>query len=413
MTHFRWVVLGLLLLGTTLNIYDRMVLGILYPYLPRDLSISASAYGWINSAFALTYAVSQMGAGRLLDRIGARLGYTLAVAAWSVCSVLTALARGAWSFGVVRAALGLSESPNFPAATKTVAEWFPRRERAFAFGFINAGTNLAAIVAPLTVPFLAVHFGWQSAFVATGGLGLCWLLLWIPLYRRPEKHPRVSSAELAHINSDPSEATDPIPWRSLIFYRQTWAFAGGKFLTDCMWWFFLTWLTKFFSAPPYNLDLLHVGWPLVTIFLMADLGAVGGGWLSSTMMRRGASVNRARKTALFVSALFALPIMFAYRVTSVWAAVLLVGMAAAAHQGFSSNIYTLVSDMFPRRAVGSVAGFGGMFGYFGASIFSVFVGYMIQYRHSYFGPFFCAAAAYLAAFGVIHLLAPRLAPARV
>jgi MFS transporter, ACS family, hexuronate transporter len=411
MTHFRWVVLGLLLLATTLNVYDRMVLGVLYPYLPKEISISESEYGWINFAFAITYALSQMGAGRLLDRIGTRSGYTLAVAAWSVFSMLTAAARGVWGFSCVRALLGVSESPNFPAATKTVAEWFPRRERAFAFGFINAGTNLAAIAAPLLVPFVATRYGWKSAFIVTGAMGLVWLSLWLWLYRRPEKHPAVSSQELAHINSDPAEATVAVPWRTLLFYRQTWAFAGGKFLTDCMWWFFLTWLTKFFSAPPYNLDLLHVGLPLVTIYLMADVGAVGGGWLSSTMIRRGSSVNRARKTALFVSALFALPIMFAYRVGDLWSAVLLVGMATAAHQGFSSNLFTLVSDMFPRRVVGSVAGFGGMFGYFGSSIFSVFVGYMVQYSHSYFGPFFCAALAYLTAFAVIHLLAPRLSPA--
>jgi ACS family hexuronate transporter-like MFS transporter len=412
MTHFRWVVLGLIFLGTTINYLDRMVMGILAPDIQTACAISDLQYGYIQAAFALSYALGQLATGGLLDRVGIRLGYAVALGAWSISSALHAVARGPWGFGIVRALLGVSESPAFPAAAKTVAEWFPKRERAFAFGFVNAGTNLGAILAPAVVPWLAMKYGWQWAFVGTGAVGAAWLLLWLPLYRRPQEHPRVSAAELAHINSDPPEPETRIPWISLLGYRQAWAFAAGKFLTDSMWWFYITWVAKFLHTR-HSLDLLHIGLPLVLIYLMADAGSILGGWLSSSMMKRGASVNRARKTAMFVCALGVLPITFAQDVSSLLSAVLILGLATASHQGFSSNLYTLVSDMFPKRAVASVAGMGGTCGYFGASMFQVFVGYMVESRGNYFAPFLCAGLAYLAAFGLIHWLAPRLAPARV
>jgi ACS family hexuronate transporter-like MFS transporter len=310
MTHFRWVVLGLIFLGTTINYLDRMVMGILAPDIQTACAISDLQYGYIQAAFALSYALGQLATGGLLDRVGIRLGYAVALGAWSISSALHAVARGPWGFGIVRALLGVSESPAFPAAAKTVAEWFPKRERAFAFGFVNAGTNLGAILAPAVVPWLAMKYGWQWAFVGTGAVGAAWLLLWLPLYRRPQEHPRVSAAELAHINSDPPEPETRIPWISLLGYRQAWAFAAGKFLTDSMWWFYITWVAKFLHTR-HSLDLLHIGLPLVLIYLMADAGSILGGWLSSSMMKRGASVNRARKTAMFVCALGVLPITFA------------------------------------------------------------------------------------------------------
>lgn len=413
MTRFRWVMLALIFFGTTINFMDRLVIAILAPDLQRTYAISDAQYGYIGSAFGLAYALGQLVSGGILDRIGTRLGYALALGGWSVFAMLTSLGRGALSFAVFRALLGVSESPAFPAAAKTCAEWFPRRERAFAFGFVNAGTNLAAIVTPLLVPWLALNFGWQSAFIVTGAMGFVLLCFWWPIYRPPSQHPRVSEAELALIHSDPPEPAARVPWTQVLAHRQAWVFAAGKFLTDAMWWFFMTWLPKFFSAPPYNLTLAKIGPPLVVIYLMADIGSIGGGWLSSAMIRRGSTVNRARKTALFVSALLAVPILFASNVTSLWTAVLIMGLATAAHQGFSSNLYTLCSDLFPRRAVASVAGLGGAFGWIGASIFQAFTGNWVQYTHNYYGPFLCAGFAYLLAFVVIHLLSPTLAPARI
>jgi ACS family hexuronate transporter-like MFS transporter len=312
----------------------------------------------------------------------------------------------------MRLLLGVSESPAFPAAAKTLAEWFPRSERAFAFGFINAGTNLGVIVASGAVPWLAANYGWQWAFIGTGGIGLVAFFCWLYFYKTPGEHPGVNAAELAHINRDPPESPIKLRWLSLVGSRQAWAFAAGKFLTDSMWWFFITWIPKYLNKQ-YNVDLLHLGLPLVVIYNICTFGSIGGGWLSSIMIKKGATVNRARKTALFISALGVLPIIFAQNITSLWPAVILLGVVTAAHQGFSSNLYTLVSDMFPRQAVASVAGFGGTCGYFGASLFQLVVGYAVDTRHNYTIPFLCAGLAYILAFGVIHLLAPRLEPARL
>lgn len=408
-SRFRWVILGLVFFATTVNYLDRMVMGILAPDLQRLYSINDVQYGYIQSAFALSYAIGQLGAGGFVDKVGVRLGYGCALIAWSISSMLHVLAHGPWSFGFMRGLLGVSESPNFPAATKTLSEWFPKRERAFAFGFVNAGTNMGAILAPAVVPWLATSYGWQWAFIGTGLAGLIWIFFWFPLYRPPAQHPRVSSAELALINSDPIEESVRIPWVSLFSYRQAWAFALGKFLTDSMWWFFMTWVPKFLHQK-HGLDLLHIGLPLIIIYLMSDAGSVAGGWLSSSLIKRGVDVNRARKTALLVCACGMLPVMFAQSISQLWAAVLILGLATASHQGFSSNLYTLVSDMFPKQCVASVAGLGGTFGYFGASLFQVFVGYMVQGKGNYFVPFLCAAAAYLLAFGVIQALAPKLSP---
>jgi ACS family hexuronate transporter-like MFS transporter len=403
-TRFRWVILFLLFFATTVNYLDRNVMGLLAPTLKSTYSISDVEYGRINSAFAACYAAGQLVAGAILDKIGVKLGFALALVGWSVASILHVFARSGLGFGMARGLLGLMESPNFPACTKTISEWFPRKERAFAFGFVNAGTNMGTIAAPALVPWMGERWGWQSAFIATGLIGLFWLFFWLPLFKAPEKHPLVNATELEHIRSDPPESTGKVPWLKLVSHSEAWAFALGKFLTDSMWWFYITWFPLFLNKQ-YGLNLLKLGPPLIVIYVMADVGSVAGGWLSSSMIKRGASVNRARKTALFICALGVVPIMFAQNIASVWGAVAVMGLATAAHQGFSSNLYTLVSDFFPSSAVGSVAGFGGTAGYVGASLFQIFVGYTVQ-QGSYLPSFICAGVAYLIAFGVIHLLAP-------
>jgi ACS family hexuronate transporter-like MFS transporter len=408
-TNFRWVILGLLFFATTVNYLDRMVMGILASDLQQTFNISNYQYGLIQSAFALSYAAGQLVSGAILDMIGVRAGFAIALIAWTIASVSHVFANSFQGFRFARAFLGIAESPNFPACTKTISEWFPRKERAFAFGFVNAGTNMGALLAPIMVPWLAANHGWKWAFLGTAAFGLIWLVFWIPLYRSPEKHPSVSRSELAYIQSDPAEPTVKIPWLTLFTYRGAWAFALGKFLTDSMWWFYMTWFPKFLHDK-YGLNLLTIGLPLIVIYLMADAGSIAGGWLSSSMITRGATVNRARKTAFIVCSLAMFPVFFAQTISHLWLAVFVLGLATAAHQGFSSNLYTLVSDLFPRQAVASVAGFGGTAGYLGASLFQIIVGYMVQGTNNYQFPFFCAASAYLLAAFVIHAFVPFIKP---
>jgi ACS family hexuronate transporter-like MFS transporter len=409
--HYRWVICGLLFFATTINYVDRQVLGLLSKDLQLALGWNELQYGNIVAAFSAAYALGLLAAGRLMDRFGTKIGYSLALTVWSLAAMGHALARSVFGFGVARAALGVGEAGNFPAAIKTVAEWFPKKERALATGIFNSGSNVGAIVAPLAVPFIARHFGWQGAFIVTGAIGLLWLAFWIPMYAAPEKHPRVSARELAHIQSDPPDPpAAKIPWMQLIPYRQTSAFAIGKALTDPIWWFYLYWVPQFLRDT-HGLDLTTIGPPLIAIYVIADIGSIGGGWLSSSMIKRGWSINRARKTAMLICALLVTPIIFVSRVKSLWGAVALVGLAAAAHQGWSANIFTLASDMFPRRAVGSVVGIGGMAGAFTGATMAVIVGYILQvtggdYRY----PFMIGGSAYLGALLIIHLLVPKIEP---
>lgn len=408
-TRFRWVVCALIFLATTVNYIDRQILGILAPVLQKSIGWSEVQYGYIVMAFQAAYAIGLALSGRLLDRVGTRVGYAVALLFWSMAAMAHAFARTPFGFGAARFALGLGEAANFPAAIKSVAEWFPRRERAFATGLFNSGTNIGAIVAPLVVPPLAASYGWPSAFIVTGGIGLLWLALWLPMYGPPESHPRVSPAELALIRSDPPEPTVKVPWRSLLPYRQTWAFALGKFLTDPIWWFYLYWIPKFLNER-HGITLLQMGPPLVSIYLIADVGSIAGGWLSSRLIQSGFTVNAARKSTMLLCALLVTPIVFAAQVKEVWSAVAIVGLAAAAHQGFSANLFTLASDMFPKQAVGSVVGIGGMAGSVGGMLIATVVGYALQWTGSYVVPFAIAGCAYLVAMALIQALAPRLEP---
>jgi ACS family hexuronate transporter-like MFS transporter len=409
---YRWRICALLFAATTINYIDRQVLGVLAPDLGRIIGWNEIEYGYIVTAFQAAYAIGLIGAGAVIDRLGTRIGYALAICIWSVAAMSHALVRTALGFGVARFLLGLGEAGNFPAAIKTVAEWFPRRDRALATGIFNAGTNVGAILAALIVPFVAGRWGWRYAFLVTGVLSAVWLAVWLTLYRSPTLHPGVSPLELAYIRSDPQESATKIPWVHLFGYRQTWAFVVAKFMTDPIWWFFLFWLPKYLNSE-YGLTLTALGPPLIAIYCMADIGSIGGGWLAARFIKRGWSINAARKTAMLLCALAVVPIVFASRVHSLWMAVALVGLATAGHQGWSANLFTLTSDMFPQRAVASVVGLGGFAGAVGGMVIATFTGFLLQTTHSYVAVFMMAASAYLLALAAVQIIAPRLEPARM
>lgn len=408
--RYRWTICALLFFATTINYIDRQVLGILAPTLQRELGWSESQYANVVSWFTFAYALGFLFAGRLMDRFGTRRGFTGAVVTWSVAAMSHALAWTVTGFGAARFALGLGESANFPGSIKTVAEWFPARERAFATGIFNAGTNVGAIVTPLVVPWITLRYGWRTAFLATGALGFVWLAFWLAIYRSPDESPRLSAGERAYIRSDGEQPTTPLPWLGLLGRRQTWAVIVGKGLTDPVWWFYLFWLPKFLDAA-HGIKLSGLAMPLIVVYLIADVGSVGGGWLSAPLMKRGWSLNRARKTALLIPALLIVPTMLAPRVSGMWTAVLIVSVAAAAHQWWSANVYTLSSDMFPRRAVGSVVGIGGFAGAAMGFFFQRYTGWLLQHNHNDYRPvFLICGSAYVVAFALIHLLVPRLEP---
>ena len=410
MGRYRWRVCAMLLAATTINYIDRQVLGVLAPFLQDEIGWSEIQYGYIVMAFQGAYAIGLLCAGALIDRFGTRIGYALAISVWSLAAMGHALAASVAGFVVARFLLGLGEAGNFPAAIKTVAEWFPRRERAFAVGIFNAGSNIGAIVAPLMVPIVAAAWGWQAAFLCTGVLSAAWLVTWLVFYRTPDQHPKLSAAELAHIRSDPPEPAVKVPWLQLLRHRQAWAFVAAKFITDPVWWLFLFWLGKFLASE-YELSLARIGLPMIVVYLMADVGSIGGGWLAGRFIRRGWSVNKARKGAMLVCALCVVPIIFAARVDNLWLAVGLIGLAMAGHQGWSANVLTLPSDMFPRQTVASVVGIGGFAGAFGGMGMSYFAGSQLQSTGSYGTIFLIAGSAYLVALLCVHLLAPRLEPA--
>jgi ACS family hexuronate transporter-like MFS transporter len=410
--RFRWVICGLLFLGVSKNYMDRQVLAVLKGPLQHEFGWNDIDYGNLVFAFQAAYATGMIFVGRLIDRLGTRAGYALAMVFWSLASMGHAIANSFASFAIARLLLGFGEAGVFPASIKSVAEWFPGKERALATGIFNAGTNVGAIIAPLIVPWIALRLGWRWAFLLTGSLGFAWLILWLSIYRKPEQHPGCTNQERTYIQSDQPEPPGEIKWTQLRPLRQTWTVAVGKFVTDPIWWFYLFWIPDYLQRE-HGLHLTQIGLPILVIYVISDLGSVAGGWLSSILIRRQFSVNAARKSAMFVCAVSVVPVAIAFRISGLWPATLLIGLAAAGHQGFSANLYTLTSDLFPSRAVASVTGIGGMAGAIGGMLIAEIVGHVLQWTGSYMIPFLMAASAYLLALLLIHALSPRLVPARI
>ncbi|MBV9125125.1 MAG: MFS transporter [Planctomycetes bacterium] len=410
--RFRWTICALLFFATTINYMDRQVLGILAPTLEKQISgWDELQYGHIVMAFQAAYALGLLLFGWLIDIIGTKRGYSLAIVVWSLAAMAHALARTVLGFGVARFALGLGEAGNFPAAIKAVAEWFPKKERALATGLFNSGSNVGAILAPVVVPWLTVTHGWQAAFIALGALGFLWIVFWAVVYDVPEKLHRLGADELAYIQSDPAEAPAlKVPWGRLFIYRQTWAYVLASLLISPVWWFYLYWLPKFLAQ--YGLSLIKLGPPLIVIYSATCVGSIGGGWLSSWLLARGWSVNAARKTVLLICALCTLPVVVAAQ-ASLWVAVGLIALAASAHQGFSANLYTTVSDMFPKRAVASVVGLGSMMGSLWAMGFAELAGVILQRTENYTILFVLCGTAYIIALALFHAFAPHMEPARM
>ncbi len=405
--RYRWMICGLLFAATAINYVDRQMIGVLKPTMSAELGWSETTYADIIFWFQAAYALGYICFGRVIDLVGARIGYSVAFVIWTIGHTLCGFVSTAAQFSMARFVLGIGESGNFPAGIKAVSEWFPAKERAFATGVFNAGANIGAVLTPLLVPIITVAYGWRMAFVITGVASLVWLVAWIWLYRRPREVARLSPAELAHIESDPADPVEKVGWGRILRYRETWAFAAGKFLTDPIWWQFLFWAPDFL-AKTYKLDLMSFGPPLIVIYLISDAGSVLGGWSSSRMMRAGFTANRARKLTMLVCALAVISIFFVQYVSNLWGAVAIIGLATAAHQAWSANLYTIPSDVFPRAAVGSVVGIGGTAGAIGGMFMAKFVGAVLEQTGSYTLIFAVAGSVYLIALACIHLLTPRM-----
>jgi ACS family hexuronate transporter-like MFS transporter len=412
--HVRWTICALLFAATTLNYMDRMVLGLLKPTIQHNIGMSEAGYGYVVVAFQIAYAVGMLVMGRFIDRVGTRIGYLVVMGLWSLSAMGHALASTVVEFGIARFCLGFGESGNFPVAIKTVAEWFPQKERSLATGLFNSGTNLGAILAPLIVPWVVLTFHtWHAGFLITGVFSATWVALWFLYYRKPTEHPSVGPAELNYINGGLTEPPKPgTPWLQLFAHRQTWAFFTGKFLTDPIWWFYLFWLPSYFTTK-FHLTLSTLGLPLIVVYSAATVGSIFGGWLPAPFLKLGMAAARARMGAMLVCALAVVPIFLTAYVHSEWAAIGLLSLATAAHQGWSANLFTTVSDMFPRTEVASVTGIGGTAGAMGGALIAVVAGLILQYLHSYAPLFFIAAFAYLVAWVCISFLAPGLRKAEI
>jgi len=418
MTKVRWIVCALLFFATTINYIDRQILSLIKELLDRELGWNNEQFGLVNSAFQGAYAAGLLFFGWFVDRYGTRIGYAVSIVAWSLSAMAHALVGSVGGFFSARVALGVSEGGNFPSAIKAVALWFPKRERAFATAIFNSGANVGAIIAPATIPLIAFSLGWRSAFIFAGIAGFVWVVFWIPLYEVPERRKRVSASELEHIRSDRDEAAPggaPMGWMRALRHRQTWSFVTAKFMTDPVWWFFLIWLPDYFKATR-GLNIKKSWVHLVTIYAIVTMLSIFGGWITGYLTRRGWTVTRARKSGMLVFALCVLPILAATRVGD-WPAVLLIGLAASAHQAWSANLYTTVSDMFAKKDVATIVGLGGMAGSIGGIIFPWFCGRLLDRYHAlgnvtagYAILFAICASAYLIAFVIHHLLAPKFEP---
>jgi ACS family hexuronate transporter-like MFS transporter len=396
----------MLFLATTIQYVDRFVISVLAPTLGKDLHWTATDYAHISNWFSIFYAFGYAVAGRFIDRVGTKIGYAWAVGIWSIAAACHFAARSVLTFSMARSLLGLAEGGNFPGATRTTAEWFPRKERALSFGLLNAGSNVGPIVAALVVPWITFRFGWPSAFLLTGSLGFLWVLGWLVMYRMPAEHPKVSPQELGYIRSDPPEPVTSIPWLSLFRFRPTWAAILGMMLTSPFWWFYLIWIPKFLKDT-YGVDLTNVGPPLITIYVMAFIGSVGGGWLSSQLIARSVPVGRARKLAMLPAVLCVAPLFLVPQTPDVWKVTWLISLAAAGHQAFSANLYTLVSDTMPKPSVSSVVGLAGMAAGLASIGFTSFVGWLVDSTGKYMLVFQMAPIAYLLALALITVLLPR------
>lgn len=408
-TSYRWRVVALLFFATTINYIDRQVIGILKPYIEGELGWTETDYGTIVAAFQAAYAIGLVMTGAFLDRLGTRLGYSIAITLWSIAAMAHAAARGAFSFAAARFGLGLGESANFPAAVKATAEWFPKKDRALATGWFNTGSSLGAVLVPLIVWGSFMHFGWKGAFIITGALGFIWLIFWSLFYRVPEKHPRISRAELDYIRSGEPGVADKVPWSRIVPHRPTIAILLSRFVTDWVWWFWLFWAPDFLNKQ-YGIDIRELVLPLIVIYASASLGGIAGGWLSSRFIRSGRSVDYARKNAILVCAVFVLPVIFASRGSNLWLAVVLISMAAAAHQGWASNIFTVVSDIYPRSSVASMTGLAGFGGAVGGALAASFVGFLLEFTGSYMLIFTLAGSSYLLAWLILKLMIPKIEP---
>jgi MFS transporter, ACS family, hexuronate transporter len=408
--NYRWRIVALLFFATTINYLDRQVIGILKPQIADSLGWTESSFGYIVSAFQLAYAMGLLMTGRLLDRIGTKAGYSAAIVIWSLAGMGHALARSAVGFGVARFFLGIGESANFPAAIKTLAEWFPKKERALATGLFNSGANIGAIAAPILVTGITIKYGWPWAFIITGSLGFVWLIFWLLGYQLPKHQKKLSPAEFAYIHSDPEEMPGgQVPWKELLFTRKAAAICYGRLVTDWVWWFFLFWTPSFLNKV-HGIDIRRMALPLIVIYTVASGGAIVGGGISSVLLKKGKSIDFARKTAILVCALCVLPIVSAPFIKNVWVVVALISLAAAAHQGWASNIFTVVSDIYPKRAVASMTGLSGFAGAIGGAVAATVVGWILQLTGSYFLIFLFAGTAYLSAWAVLKILIPRIEP---
>jgi ACS family hexuronate transporter-like MFS transporter len=405
-TPMRWTICAMLFVATSINYMDRQVIALLKPTLQQSIGLTELNYGYIVDAFQIAYAAGLLGVGRLIDRLGTRIGYMLVMAVWSLSAMGHALATSAMEFGVARFCLGWGESGNFPAAIKTVAEWFPAEERSLATGIFNSGANIGAILAPAFVPWVTLRYGWHAAFLITGLFGLPWIVWWFLRYHTPQAPPQVGEGMLRQAFST-TDAAATISWRRLLSFRQTWGFSLAKFLTDPIWWFYLYWLPSYFSSK-FNLSLSHLGLPLIIIYNVSAVGSIGGGWLPAPFRRMGLSSSYARLAAMLFCGAVVVPIYTAAGLKTEWAAIALLSLAAGAHQGFSANLFTTASDMFPRSAVGTVVGIGGMAGALGGAVFAFFAGHVLQLTHSYRILFAISACAYLVALLILYLLAPAL-----
>jgi len=419
---FRWAICSLVFFATTINYLDRAVISLLKSTLSNEFEWSESDYANIVVAFQLCYAFGLLGAGRLMDKLGTKIGYALATTLWSIAAIAHALVSSTAGFFIARGALGITEAGNFPAAIKTMAEWFPKKERALATGIFNSGTSIGAILAPLTVPFIAKQWGWQWAFILTGSIGFIWLICWFFIYEVPRKHKKLSKAEFDYIHNDideyvaSNEDASKLSWSKLLAYKQTWAFAVGKFLTDPVWWFYLFWLPDFLGKQ-YGLSKTAIALPVAFAYTMSTIGSIFGGWLPIYFIKKGWAVFRSRKTSMLIYAVCVLPVFTAQYLGSInmWLAVSIIGFAMAAHQAWSANIYTTVSDMFPKNCTASVTGIGAMFGAFGGMLIAKSAGKLFDYYKAlgrteagYLIMFSICSIAYILAWLIMHLLVPKL-----